>query len=427
MFQELMPLVMSSPVPSGDKKITIFNGEVYAELNVDKDLIYLGGQILKLRATSRSIKLVSIKSDGTTESTVLLASPAANYENTFRVKQVHYVSPNEAFLVYDYATSATARSAAQMGFISIAFDGTLKNSAVNAGTASTASLSTDTIISRPLSKDNYDVFIVYKDTTISTGATSYIAYLSYISEPSHTFNNVTAIDGGGHSYRVTYMNTSGVNAYAAVKKNIMGRGGFFYRNNSNALYLTLFMGYYMGAIANAKTLSTFCPNFNTYTTFNNVAFNILDHYILGLTNNGHVLTIQFLYDQTNNISDIVVYMWKYDGNTTIGLEPLTSSEPTMNNNYAISLMSILQNNYNDLNVDNYYVLNFQDDILLIWDSVANIYYEIGVSVDLNNQIVVEGLFSATDAVTVKTGKYYEMTPNLIGRGSNAFNCVFAHN
>ena len=276
---------------NSSKYALICQQELQSEEGVDKDAIFLGGQVLKLRvpAGTNNVQLVALKDDGVTESIVTLTTVGANYRNQFYLKKIHYLTDRMCLIEHYNYTGDVATTNTTFRIILIKKDGSLVlGAASNWGVAETAALKQDVFWIRGLYNDG-TTFLTMDAVTNTTANTMRLrGYRTYVNTATGAIGYSTARLLGNGNY---YANTSLPDLYAAPN-----RGGFFVKyNNADRL---LICGEYTGS---GKNLTID----NTGTDMETVG--VTNHHMLGQTQEGLVVTAK---------ENDKLYLWSYDNAST---------------------------------------------------------------------------------------------------------------
>ena len=337
-------------------------------------VIKLGNYIINLRfnATSNSIDLYTIKEDGETESSVTLLSNASSNMKNFKIEKVWYISKNFCVIQYRYLNTSDLWTVQNVRGICAKFDGTLVLGATisNIGTADTITSRTElTMMPTLFGEKSFECISCRKiiNTSNQKGIGSYRVYAT----------------NGTVSYRSTAENSVAANvaAYFPDFSLAASKGGYFYKNNGGVEYMLLLNSY--GDVTKNIALSNVGSEI--------AAVGVKDHFILGYTTLGYLLTVK---------KNDKYYLWDYDQtNTTNLIKPIANSDAsnfgawneksTLPYNFTKGQAVVYNNKIHILgsNDNLYYKSHYSwDGINWISESILPIDFNDGQAVVWNNKI-----------------------------------------
>ena len=279
---------------NSSKYALVCKQELQSEEGVDKDAIFLGGQIIKLRVPTgtNNAQLVSLMNDGVTESVVnLTTSLAADYRDKFFIKKVHYITSNFCLIEHYNYTGDVAQTGISIRSILIKQDGSLVLGAAQTwgGTIS----ATQTNLQHdmewiPAFMDGRDFFVAEQLANTTAGTLRIRGYRTYINTVTGGLGYSTAILFGNACYYA--------NSYVPDLSLAPNKGGIFISHNTTHRCVTY--PEYQGSARNL-TID------NTGTDM--AAVDITNHHMLGRLQNGLVVTAKE-HDK--------LYLWSYDNTST---------------------------------------------------------------------------------------------------------------
>ena len=284
---------------NSSKYAVVCKQEVKSYDGMDDPVIYLGGQYIKLRLTSGAtkIQLVSMKSDGVTESILDLATLTSGYTDQFYLKSVKYLNDRCCILQYYNWTSATSHSVYYFRMLSMKTDGTIAMGTANSvlGVATNTSyLDADAWWIRSFLK-NCDYPIMLDIATNSTANTARLrGYRAYLNTNTNAIAYATAAIFG---HRTAYnSNTELPDQYMAPS-----RGGAFYKFNG-----TDTVGICLEYTGSGKAVALADADANG----DMAAIGATNHHMLGMTTSGLAVSAKE-HDK--------LYLWFYDNTSTTNL------------------------------------------------------------------------------------------------------------
>ena len=284
---------------NSSKYAVVCNQPIQSYDGMDDPAIYLGGQYIKLRLASGAtkIQLVSMKTDGVTESVLDLATLTAGYTDQFFLKRVRYISDRCCMLQYYNWTSTTSHTVYTFRMLLIKTDGSLLMGAVSNvwGVATNTSyLDADAWWLRPFYKRSQYTLTMDIAVNSTANTTRLRGFRSYYNTVSGALGYATAgIFGHRSSY---YSNTELPNQYIAPSM-----GGIFCKFNNTEYINTLFE--YNGSY---KSI----PLANADASGEMAAIGAEGHHMLGMTTGGLMVTAK----ENNKL-----YLWSFDTNGTSDL------------------------------------------------------------------------------------------------------------
>lgn len=258
-------------------------------------LIFKSGkaEVYLLRSSDDKSALLSLTNPETgVESTITIASPGTAYIDTFEISNMHLVHANHFIIEYSYDTSATARSQTYARSILIKNNYTLaQSSAINTSTASSATTSVNSYFMQTLYGDYFSFFCLRSVITDSTAAWTLTGWKTWMSTFTGAFTNASS-----NSINIA----SNINTNTSVyNKRAPSKGGFFYRNASDVDYICL-IGHYSDSGVKNMTLEA------ADSSGSLASAGYSEHYILGLSNGGYLVTAQF------RTSYWIIRVWRLD-------------------------------------------------------------------------------------------------------------------
>ena len=253
----------------------------------------IDGISIKLRETKSGnayyAQLVSTTTAGT-ESVVNVASLTAGFVNTFTIKDLKILNPRQFIITYYWATSETANSTIRSRCITIKLDGSLlMGTELAISAVSSATLDVDAWLIPTMVNDSY--ISLRKQTTISSGAYLIGAYRVYMSNLTGALSaNTTALINL----------TSDVDNYLPDMSLAPVKGGLFYKDASGVDSLLMINDY--NSAGRVYALSVMGSDL--------AAVGSTDHYVLGMTKSGYVVTAK---------CEDGIYLWQYDPSSTTNL------------------------------------------------------------------------------------------------------------
>ena len=284
MLIKMVPVGEGSPAPTSNYKMNTFL-KIPKYADPDNDVPIYKNVKMRVSSDNTAIKLVSIKTDNTESEVQLKGSINTNYITDFCINRIMPVNISSFFIMYRYKTSDTDYSAQFYRGCLVKVDGTISiGSEYTICSVSNATYTRYGWFGRSITGGGNpngisgDPIMLSKTITNSTGYYQMLAYQNMIQPFNQNAPNTSYGTAGSP------MNTSaGASTYFPDPNRCHIWGGFFYSNNNGVPYVGLYDGY--NGYQKSASLA--------YAGADLAAIGMTDHYFLGLTELGYLVTISF--------------------------------------------------------------------------------------------------------------------------------------